>query len=601
MTMETRDLWYGTSGPPDADIVLIGEAWGSDEAQAKRPFVGTAGAELDRILAKAGLDRNRILLTNVRSERPHGNEMWRFFTPSINKPNRVGGLAPTTDTAKEVARLYRQLLSFPRKCVIPAGNYPLWATSNVTGAKKLTRSNNRIVPEDLRTWVPTGIGNQRGSMLYAEGHEGFFSPGMTRGAFSQIKLLPIYHPAAIMRDWPQREPTIHDLKTRVPLALKDDWRPKYSFMSPPTFLEASLTLQRLIRQLNYKKLWIAADIETINRNIMTCIGIAWSDHEAMSVPFIDVRGGEIVNYWTPDEEATLVGLLIRLLSHPNILLVGQNFIYDTQYIQRDWGVTCHVTHDTMLAQNVLFPGVPKSLDYLSSMYCKYHWYWKEDSKEWNIKGGLTQLLDYNCLDCVRTWEAAQSQILLIKHLGQEPQMAEKMAINGLCLRMMNRGVRIDQQHKARLRYDMQEALTRLQSELLQIVPQELVGSPGVRAKDKTPVYWFTSDTKTKELFYDIFGFKIVRDPKTGQPTTGKKALMQFKRWYPEFSGLINRLDTAGSVDNMVTVLNAPVESNGCMMCSYNPAGTETHRLSSSTNAFGRGMNLQNLTKGEEDE
>lgn len=599
--MPNRDLWFGTSGPPDAPIVLIGEAWGHDENLAQRPFVGEAGKELDRILAASGLDRSRMLLTNVRSDRPHGNEMWRFFVPSCEKPIRIAGLAPTAETSTELSRLYRQLLSYPRRLIIAAGNYPLWAVSTHTGAKKLSRSNNRPIPPELQTWAPTGISLWRGSMSFCEAHEPFFAPGMTRSQFSAMKLLPIYHPAAIMRDWPQREPTIHDLKVRVKLALSDDWRPRYRFMSPPTFDDAMGQLRSLIKQLNYKKLWIAADIETINRNIMTCLGIAWSDHEAMSIPFIDIRGGAIVSYWTAAQEAEIVQQLIRLLRHPNILLVGQNFIYDTQYIQRDWGVTCHVTHDTMLAQNVLFPGVPKGLDYLSSMYCKYHWYWKEDSKEWDIKGGLTQLLDYNCLDCVRTWEAAQSQLLLIKHLGQEAQMAEKMRIHGLCLRMMNRGVRIDLQHKARLRYDMQDVLQELHSDLLQIVPESLIGPPGVRAKDKTPVYWFTSDKRTKELFYDIFNFRLVRDPKTGQATTGKKALMQFKKWYPEFSGLINRLDTAGSVDNMLTVLSAPLESNGTMVCSYNPAGTETHRLSSSTNAFGRGMNMQNLTKGEEDE
>lgn len=426
---------------------------------------------------------------------------------------------------------------------------------------------------------------------------------MTRNAFSQVRLLPVIHPSAIMRDWPQREPTIHDLKVRVRLALNNDWTPNpaYKFLTPPSYDQAIQILDNLNRQLSYKKLWIAADIETINRNFLVCLGLAWSDHEAMAIPFLDVRNGQIVSHWTPEQEAQIVRRLIRLLTSPNIQLVGQNFIYDTQYLQRDWGITCHVTHDTMLAQNVLFPGIPKGLDYLSSMYCKYHWYWKDDAKEWDMRGGLSELLYYNCIDCVRTWETAQSQSILIKHLGQEPQMAEKMRIHGLCLRMMNRGVHIDQQHKARLRYDMQEALRELHTDLLQIVPQALVGPPGVRAKDKTPVYWFTSDKKTKELFYDIFGFKVVRDPKTGQPTTGKKALMQFKQWYPEFTGLINRLDTAGSVDNMLSVLQAPLEHNGTMMCSYNPGGTETHRLSSSTNAFGRGMNLQNLTKGEEDE
>ena len=36
-------------------IVIVGEAWGKDEAVAKRPFVGASGRELNRMLEEAGL------------------------------------------------------------------------------------------------------------------------------------------------------------------------------------------------------------------------------------------------------------------------------------------------------------------------------------------------------------------------------------------------------------------------------------------------------------------------------------------------------------------------------------------------------------------
>jgi len=36
-------------------IAIIGEAWGKDEAAAKRPFVGASGRELNRMLEEAGL------------------------------------------------------------------------------------------------------------------------------------------------------------------------------------------------------------------------------------------------------------------------------------------------------------------------------------------------------------------------------------------------------------------------------------------------------------------------------------------------------------------------------------------------------------------
>jgi uracil-DNA glycosylase len=52
-------------GPPDAEVVLVGEQPGSEEDVAGRPFVGPAGRLLDRALAAAGLDRRRAYVTNA--------------------------------------------------------------------------------------------------------------------------------------------------------------------------------------------------------------------------------------------------------------------------------------------------------------------------------------------------------------------------------------------------------------------------------------------------------------------------------------------------------------------------------------------------------
>jgi DNA polymerase I-like protein with 3'-5' exonuclease and polymerase domains len=122
--------------------------------------------------------------------------------------------------------------------------------------------------------------------------------------------------------------------------------------------------------------------------------------------------------------------------------------------------------------------------------------------------------------------------------------------------------------------------------------------PHTKKGDK---FWYRSAKQTAELFYDILGMQVVNNRKTGNRTVGKEALMVLERKYPEFTGLFRRLDYAGSVDNTVGVIQTPVEPDGRMRCSYNPGGTETHRLSSSENVWGRGTNLQNLTKGEEDD
>lgn len=601
------DLWFGTKGNPDAKIVFVGESWGEAEKLKQKPFVGSSGTELDRMLASSNIDPSEILFTNVVSEQPRGNEMWRFFEPKLssNIKERIGGLTPTPLIRSEVRRLYQQIISHPRSLVVAAGNYALWALSQVTGSKVIDKSNNRKVPEELRTWGPSGILDWRGSMWYCQPHPEFFPNGMQLRDWENIKLLPVIHPAAIMRAWYLRDPTIHDLRQRVQLARQDDWRGDYDFLAPPTFEQAQLKLLEWTQRLDKEELRLAVDIENFRSSkLMTCTGFANSDTFAMSIPWVRRTGPKVYeSYWNPQQEAHLVHLIRCLLSHPNLIIDGQNFIYDTQYFQRHMGVTPYLSHDTMLHQNVCFPGTPKALDYLSSLYVHYHWYWKEDAKEWDEKGTIEDLLTYNCIDCVRTWEIGSNQRQVTQMLGMESQFQFKMQTNQLCLRMMNRGVLFDRKRSASLYYELQEILTRLHRELLEIIPQDWIGPIGKRSKEKGSgeIYWITSDVQQKKLFYELLGFKQVRDPKTGSLTTGAKALGQFKIWYPEFTGLFDRLENAASVENTMNVIKSEIDTDGRIRCSYNPGGAETHRLSSSKNAFGGGTNLQNLTKGEEDE
>jgi DNA polymerase len=52
-------------GPPHAPIMLVGEQPGDKEDLAGKPFVGPAGQVLDRALAEAGIERNKVYVTNA--------------------------------------------------------------------------------------------------------------------------------------------------------------------------------------------------------------------------------------------------------------------------------------------------------------------------------------------------------------------------------------------------------------------------------------------------------------------------------------------------------------------------------------------------------
>ncbi len=52
-------------GRPRAAVMMVGEQPGDKEDLQGKPFVGPAGAVLDKALAAAGIDRNEVYVTNI--------------------------------------------------------------------------------------------------------------------------------------------------------------------------------------------------------------------------------------------------------------------------------------------------------------------------------------------------------------------------------------------------------------------------------------------------------------------------------------------------------------------------------------------------------
>ena len=87
-------------GPPDARVVLIGEGPGVDEDKIGRPFVGVSGRVLDDLLARAGVARSDVWVTNLLKRHIYGN-----LDP---KPHEVAEDKPLLDA--ELAAIRPELI-----------------------------------------------------------------------------------------------------------------------------------------------------------------------------------------------------------------------------------------------------------------------------------------------------------------------------------------------------------------------------------------------------------------------------------------------------------------------------------------------------------
>lgn len=103
------DLWKrGTQtvfgeGGPNARVLMVGEQPGDKEDLQGRPFVGPAGAILDKALTAAGINRNDVYVTNVVKHfkwEPRGKRRIH------KKPNalEISACRPWLDAEIEVTR-----------------------------------------------------------------------------------------------------------------------------------------------------------------------------------------------------------------------------------------------------------------------------------------------------------------------------------------------------------------------------------------------------------------------------------------------------------------------------------------------------------------
>ncbi|MBB5039431.1 uracil-DNA glycosylase [Prosthecobacter dejongeii] len=78
-----RETMVFAVGSPDAEIMFIGEAPGSEEERQQEPFVGPAGQKLTGIIKAMGLDRSEVYISNICKFRPAmENQGWSNRPPT---------------------------------------------------------------------------------------------------------------------------------------------------------------------------------------------------------------------------------------------------------------------------------------------------------------------------------------------------------------------------------------------------------------------------------------------------------------------------------------------------------------------------------------
>lgn len=556
------------NGTADAKLMVVMECVTSRDLQFSKTIL--SDREFDKLLSEAGGSRASVFTTalirgmvyqqtfdtqvawNKKQIRGDMHELHnRFVTPAVT----VG-----------LESLIRDIELVKPKVILALGNGALFA---LTGK-----------------W---GIKNWRSSIIE------YISPGGHR-----CHIIPTYPMDYLYRVWSDRPTIAHDIRKAWILANDPApiEAPQYNFIIEPSFSVAASTLKKLLSEADRGPLKLSTDIETRGGHC-ACIGIAWSKADAICIPQLRAVNPIVweeqkdrCHYWNEPEEAHLAYLIYKLLSHPNVQGIGQNFLYDAQYFWRWFCFIPRTVRDTMITQHVIYSSGSKGLDFLSSLYAEFHLYWKGESKDWDPKLGERQLWIYNCKDACITYEVDEAQQAFIDSLTPSwPRVREvhdfQQALFYPVLQTMNRGLRVNEASKTALSADLAEHIARREAWLTDVL--------GFAPNIKSP-------KQMQDLFYRLLGQREIRNRKSGGVTTDDSALEKIAAREPLLKPLVSRVQDLRSLGVFrSTFLEAPLDVDNRMRCSFNIAGTETYRFSSSENAFGSGMNLQNVPEGDDEE
>jgi len=233
-------------GNSKAKIVLIGEGPGFEEDRQGFPFVGPSGKQLTKMLMEAGIDRESVFITNVVR-----------CIPKTSGPENVRAPEPDeVDACFEY--LEKEMASIKPNVIVPMGNAALRAIMQ-KGVLNITKRRG------LEVW-----------------NDKF-----------NCKVIPTFHPAAILRQPRYEGITISDLKrikesSEYPELTKQNVG-NYVIVETSELLESALNRINELQEFTF-------DIESTGFNWrndkILCISFSWKEGTGITIPLIRYNGKE---------------------------------------------------------------------------------------------------------------------------------------------------------------------------------------------------------------------------------------------------------------------------------------------------------------------
>lgn len=206
---------------------------------------------------------------------------------------------------------------------------------------------------------------------------------------------------------------------------------------------------------------------------------------------------------------------------------------------------------------------------------------------------------YNGLDCCVTYDVLNVIKPQLDSVTGETYRVS-MATLAPVLEMMLEGLLVNVARRDEVKAVYEKQLAQLERGFIRLCVEGL-GLPADRTKRKgrppIPVSW-SSPIDVKFLLHTVLGIPEKKKRKKGQDeakATSDRATLEGFRSYYHAEPFINFILALRDCAKAIGFLKTTLDPDQKMRCSFNVAGTDTGRLSSSFSDTGSGTNLQNIT------
>jgi uracil-DNA glycosylase family 4 len=371
----------------------------------------------------------------------------------------------------------------------------------------------------------------------------------------------------------------------------------------PSFLQAKEYITEAMKQE-----YVSIDYE--GRRHLSCLGLGWSASEAMCIPMSRVGSP---SYWSLQEEISLWSLWCKLLQNPKVKKICQNASYE--WI-KSWQYGIYPNPlgiDTMHLHHCLYPdfggisdeweGKKRDIDnpghglaFITSQYTDQPYY-KDDGRHWTPALGEHRFWQYNCLDVMVTFEAAQKmESEAVKAGLWEAYKREYLDYFETAMQQEWHGVLQDVEKRDAVRVDCKADLEFIGSKMKALTGYDRVIAKGIKgAKPQPGVLNLASPKQMRRFLYEERKYPKRINRKTMKVTTDKDTLHMYAIKYND-EGLRQIVKMREIQHFMSNVVDAKLDEHNRIHCHTKLGGTNGTRVSSAKSILESGTNLQNLPR-----